>query len=103
MPDKHGPIPTTTRLRPGATRSIWMTAGAVPVYEELHGDVRADVCVIGAGFAGLSVGYVLAKAGRGVVIIDSGAVASGQSGMTTAHLTAALDDRYFNLERQHGR
>jgi hypothetical protein len=31
-----------------------------------------DVCVIGAGFAGLSTAHLLAKAGRSVVVVDKG-------------------------------
>jgi len=68
----------------------------------LKGDVRADVCVIGAGIAGLSVAYLLAKAGRRVTILDQGGVRSGETGRTTAHLTSALDSGYARLERLHG-
>lgn len=70
--------------------------------ERLRGEVRTEICVIGAGIAGLSVAYLLAKAGRRVVVLEQGAVASGESGRTTAHLTCALDAGYAALERLHG-
>src|SRR5213078_1387763 len=62
----------------------------------------ADVVIVGAGIAGLSCGYLLMKAGTNVVIIDDGAVAGGMTTVTTAHLTNAIDDRYFQIERMHG-
>jgi glycine/D-amino acid oxidase-like deaminating enzyme/nitrite reductase/ring-hydroxylating ferredoxin subunit len=60
------------------------------------------VCVVGAGIAGLSVGYMLAREGRSVVILDDGLVGGGETGRTTAHLSNAMDDRFYNLERLHG-
>ncbi|MET0594447.1 MAG: FAD-dependent oxidoreductase [Polyangiaceae bacterium] len=68
----------------------------------LDHDVTADVCVVGAGMAGLSVGYNLARFGRRVVVIDAADVGSGQTAQTTAHLASALDDRFFELEHVHG-
>src|SRR5207253_9220003 len=59
-------------------------------------------CVVGAGIAGLTTAYLLADEGRSVVVLDDGAIASGETSRTTAHLVTALDDRYFELERLHG-
>ena len=86
----------------GQTTSVWMATGDVPAGEPLAGDATADVCVVGAGIAGLSVGYLLAREGRKVVVIDDGPVAGGETARTTAHLVNALDDRYSELERLHG-
>ncbi|HEX8560254.1 MAG TPA: FAD-dependent oxidoreductase [Pyrinomonadaceae bacterium] len=86
----------------GRTTSVWMRTGDVPAYEPLAGDAAADVCVVGAGIAGLTVGYLLAREGRKVVLIDDGPVAGGETSRTTAHLVNALDDRYYELERMHG-
>lgn len=64
--------------------------------------MRADVCVIGAGIAGLSTAYMLAKAGKKVIVVDDGPIGGGESGRTTAHLTNAMDDRIYVLEHIHG-
>ncbi len=64
--------------------------------------IRADVCIVGAGIAGLSIAYMLTKAGKSVVILDDGLLAGGMTAVTTAHLSNALDDRYFEIERLHG-
>ncbi|HEX6321480.1 MAG TPA: FAD-dependent oxidoreductase [Burkholderiales bacterium] len=62
-----------------------------------------QVCIVGAGIAGMSTAYLLAKAGRSVAVIDDGPIAGGMTQMTSAHLTNAIDDRYYELERLHGR
>jgi glycine/D-amino acid oxidase-like deaminating enzyme/nitrite reductase/ring-hydroxylating ferredoxin subunit len=41
------------------------------------------------------------KSGKKVAVIEDGYIASGETGRTTAHITHALDDRYYNLERNH--
>ena len=37
-----------------------------------------------------------------MVVLDDGPIVSGETERTTAHLTAVLDERYFDLERLHG-
>ena len=61
-----------------------------------------DVCIVGAGIAGLTTAYLLGRDGKSVVVLDDGPIASGESQRTTAHLVTALDERYFELERLHG-
>jgi len=85
-----------------ATTSVWAATAKLPSYSPLTHDTAADVCVIGAGIAGLTTAYLLTEVGKTVVVLDDGAVGSGQTGMTTAHLVNALDDRFFELERYHG-
>ena len=70
--------------------------------ERLTKDLSIEVCVIGAGIAGLTTAYLLLKEGRKVVVLESATVGSGQTGRTTAHFVTALDDRYFILEKYHG-
>lgn len=57
----------------------------------------ADLVIIGAGMAGLSVAYEALLQGRQVTILDRGSVASGMTARTTAHLASALDDRYYKF------
>jgi len=82
--------------------SAWMATASVPETPMLTGDERADVCVIGAGIAGMTTAYLLAREGKSVVVLDDGPIAGGQTRRTTAHLSNALDDRYYELERIHG-
>src|SRR3954449_12174703 len=86
----------------GQTTSVWMATAAVPQQAALGENTAADVCVVGAGIAGMTTAYLLAREGKSVVVLDDGPIAGGQTQRTTAHLSNALDDRYFEIERLHG-
>ncbi|MGQ0643321.1 MAG: NAD(P)/FAD-dependent oxidoreductase, partial [Gemmatimonadaceae bacterium] len=81
--------------------SLWSALAEPRSYEPLRQDAVADVCVIGAGIAGLSVAYRLAQEGNKVLVLDDGRLAAGMTSRTTAHLVTAVDDRYFNLAELH--
>jgi monoamine oxidase len=74
--------------------SIWMATADTPLPPRLQDNVRTDVCIIGAGIAGLTTAYLLSLEGRSVVVLDDGPIGGGMTGRTTAHLTNAFDDRY---------
>src|SRR5919112_1753352 len=86
----------------GRTTSIWMETATMPAGTRLNTDVSADVCIVGAGIAGLTTAYLLTKEGKRVVVLDDGPVAGGETCRTTAHLSNALDDRFYELEEMHG-
>jgi glycine/D-amino acid oxidase-like deaminating enzyme/nitrite reductase/ring-hydroxylating ferredoxin subunit len=87
----------------GATRSIWM-AEHVPSFDaEIADDAEPQVCVIGAGIAGLSVALALARDGVDVLVLERGPIGGGQSARTSAHLASALDDYFHVLEKRFGK
>ena len=86
----------------GHTQSLWMETADVPRYRALMEDVTVDVCVVGAGIAGLMTAYFLTREGRKVIVIDDGLIAGGETGRTTAHLSNAFDDRYVEVAKMHG-
>src|SRR6185436_6339141 len=73
-----------------------------PDEQPLNKDTTADVVVIGAGIAGLTTAYLLAQEGASVVVLEDGPIGGGMTSRTTAHLTNALDDRFYELERLFG-
>jgi glycine/D-amino acid oxidase-like deaminating enzyme/nitrite reductase/ring-hydroxylating ferredoxin subunit len=83
-------------------QSIWAATATVPDFPPLASDLRVDVCVIGAGIAGLTTAYLLTLAGKSVAVIDDGPIGGGMTQMTTGHVTNMLDDRYFELEKLYG-
>jgi glycine/D-amino acid oxidase-like deaminating enzyme/nitrite reductase/ring-hydroxylating ferredoxin subunit len=85
----------------GHTTSLWMET-RLPPFPSLEKNLSADVCIVGAGITGLTCAYTLAKQGKSVVVVDKGPIAGGQTARTTAHLSWALDDRYFTLESYFG-
>jgi len=85
-----------------ASTSIWMATANTPSQSRLRESIRTDVCIVGAGIAGLSTAYLLGREGRSVVVLDDGLIGGGMTGRTTAHLTNAYDDRYVEIEKVHG-
>ena len=90
------------RTDSGSTTSVWMTTTAENTFPPLDQNQETDVCIIGAGIAGLTTAYLLAREGRSLVVLDDGPAGRGETSRTTAHLSNALDDRYSELERIHG-
>lgn len=87
----------------GNTLSVWLGEFTPPSFEALDQDLDVDVCVVGAGIAGLSVAYGAVCSGRSVVVIEDDAmIGAGETSRTTAHLTYAFDDSYLVVERLHG-
>jgi glycine/D-amino acid oxidase-like deaminating enzyme/nitrite reductase/ring-hydroxylating ferredoxin subunit len=86
----------------GEAISIWMATTEVPAQSSLAENTHADVCVIGAGIAGMTTAYLLVREGKSVVVLDDGRIGGGMTERTTAHLSNAIDDRYFEIERLHG-
>ena len=86
----------------GRTTSVWMATANMPRFAALAADAKADVAVVGGGISGLTTAYMLAKAGKHVVVLDDNALGGGETGRTTGHLSSALDDRYQFLEKAHG-
>jgi len=92
--------------RPTVTehRSPWQPAGLVQSLgaHTLEEDITVEVCVIGAGMAGLLCALELAERGRSVMIVERAHAGAGDTSATTAHLSAVLDRRYFELASMHG-
>ena len=97
-----GNPPVDDTITSGENLSVWFdTMKQTISYETLNSAIDTDILVIGGGISGLSTAYSLAKEGRKVVLLEDGYIGSGESGRTTAHLSCALDDRYFELEKIH--
>jgi glycine/D-amino acid oxidase-like deaminating enzyme/nitrite reductase/ring-hydroxylating ferredoxin subunit len=86
----------------GGATPLWLGATARPEFAPLTRDLTTDICVVGGGIAGLTTAYLLAEAGRSVVLVEDGRIAGGESGRTTAHLSSALDDGFRRLEKVRG-
>jgi len=72
----------TANDTPGEFPKSWYAASASAPdrFEQAVGDINCDVCVIGAGFTGLSAALHLAEGGFDVVLLDAHRVGFGASG-----------------------
>lgn len=82
------------------THSIW-EGFALPNFKKITENKKTEVCVVGAGIAGVMMSYQLAKRGFKVLLVDAFTIGSGQSGRTTAHLSHQLEEEFQNLLKMH--
>ncbi len=78
--------------RKGEYPESWYAATVTPLerFSPLRGQVKADVCIVGAGYTGLSAALHLAEAGRDVVLLDAQRVGFGASGRNGGQLGSGL-------------
>ena len=84
----------------GITRSIW--SDTQPRSYDTRPGPETDVCVVGAGIAGLTTAYELARRGIRVAVLDDGPLGGGETGRTSAHLASAVDEHFTELESKFG-
>lgn len=89
-------------IHQGESVSSWMDTEEMPTFGSLVKDIDVDVCIVGGGVAGLTIAYLLLQTGKSVCVLEGFEIGSGQTGRSTAQLTTALDEKYFQLEKYHG-
>src|SRR5437764_134567 len=101
LADWHVPRFMMRTMKPtsGTTTSVWMATANVPSQKMSGEDTSANVVIVGAGIAGLTTAYLLARSGKAVIVLDDGPIGRGMTARTTAHRTCALDDRFYELTR----
>jgi glycine/D-amino acid oxidase-like deaminating enzyme len=83
--------------------SIWCATAAPPVSPALEQNARADVCVVGAGIAGLTTAYLLAREGKSVVVLEKDKIGGGETSHTSALLSNVMDAGYRRIESLRGK
>lgn len=91
--------------RAGQYPASWYAAtrDPAPDHPPLTGEVRADVCVVGGGYTGLSAALHLARAGRRVVLLEAHRVGFGASGRNGGQVGSGQRLEVAELERMAGR
>ncbi len=95
----------TTNDRPGIHAPSWYaaTANGARDYPALEGEMRCDVCVIGAGYSGLSAAIQLRKSGLSVVLLEANRVGWGASGRNGGQVGSGQRVGQRELEEMVGR
>ena len=83
-------------------QSIWSESCEFRKREVLDEDIKTDTIIIGAGMAGILIGYMLKQNGIDVILIDAAEMASGNTKNTTAQITSQHDLIYDKLISEFG-
>ena len=75
----------------------------MPRSARLERNEDADVVVVGGGITGMTAAYLLARAGKSVILLERERWAQIDTGHTSAHLTMVTDDRLTDLVARFGR
>jgi glycine/D-amino acid oxidase-like deaminating enzyme len=76
--------------------TLWYaTAPDAPTMTALKGAAKADVCVVGSGYSGLTTALELARAGVSVVVLEREEIGFGGSGRNAGHCTPTFT--HFSL------
>ncbi|ERK17849.1 oxidoreductase [Pantoea sp. AS-PWVM4] len=76
--------------------SLWFaTAAPAPDLPSLQGEHRADVCIVGGGYTGLTTALTLAKQGVKVMLLEAQQAGFGGSGRNAGHCTPTFT--HFSL------
>jgi gamma-glutamylputrescine oxidase len=78
------------------------TANPVPNRPALQGEINADICIIGAGYTGLSTGLFLAERGLKVVVLEAAKVGFGATGRNGGQIVNSFSRDIDAIERQVG-
>ncbi|KIC35386.1 oxidoreductase [Leisingera sp. ANG-M7] len=90
--------------RKGEYPDSWYAATTAPLerFPALDGDAKADVCIVGGGYTGLSAALHLAEAGVSVVLLEAQRVGFGASGRNGGQLGSGQRMEQDGLEKLVG-
>ena len=99
-------MPIETFAASGATKHTTSyyaaSANPAPVRPPLKGDQTVDVCVVGAGYSGLSTALHLAEKGYKVAIIEGAQVGWGASGRNGGQIVNGLNASLQTIKKRYG-
>ena len=96
------PHSTTSSGHPHAPSYYAASANPAPERPPLQGAVSTDVCVIGAGYTGLSAALHLAEAGFKVVVLEANKVGWGASGRNGGQIVHSYSRDVDVIEAKYG-
>ncbi|WP_299205533.1 FAD-binding oxidoreductase [uncultured Amphritea sp.] len=79
------------------------SANASPEYPALTGEHQADICIIGAGYTGLSAALHLAEKGYSVTLLESETIGWGASGRNGGQVCPGHNMGHAELIKKVGR
>ena len=80
----------------------WSVNAAAPPRPALDCDVETDICVIGAGYSGLSAGLHLAEKGYKVVMLEEARIGWGASGRNGGQIVNGFSRDLDSIKKSYG-
>lgn len=81
-------------------KSLWEKLSKKPIFNQLKGDTKTDVLIIGGGITGVLCAYMLENAGISYILVEASEIGSGTTKNTTAKITSQHGLIYNKLERE---
>lgn len=78
------------------------SAHPAPPRPPLEGEARAEVCIVGGGYTGLSAGLELAERGHDVLLLEAARIGWGASGRNGGQIVNGLNAGLERIERRYG-
>ena len=69
-------------------KSLWEKLSKKPIFNQLKGDTKTDVLIIGGGITGVLCAYMLENAGISYILVEASEIGSGTTKNTTAKITS---------------
>ncbi|MBI2773473.1 MAG: FAD-binding oxidoreductase, partial [Chloroflexi bacterium] len=82
--------------------SLWLDGPKRARRAPLEGDATADVAIVGAGIAGLSAAYALAREGARPIVLERDEIAGAASGRNAGFILAGVAENYVAACRRYG-
>lgn len=79
------------------------SANPSPMRPPLQGSHEFDICIVGAGYSGLSAGLSLAEKGHKVAIVEGAQVGWGASGRNGGQIVNGLNASLQTIEKRYGK
>ena len=83
-------------------KSVWQK-NKNPQYKALKGNITADVLIIGGGIAGILCANALKEKNTNYVLLEGKRILSGNTGNTTAKITAGHGLIYHKILKKYGK
>ncbi|MDR0267095.1 FAD-dependent oxidoreductase [Paenibacillus sp.] len=97
------PSDSVSKSLPQFPESLWKATTEFPTFPRLNEDIQTDVAIVGAGIAGVTTAYLLARQGCKVALLDAGSILNGTTGHTTAKVSAQHGMIYDELLNHFGK
>ena len=82
--------------------SIWLKTAQKPHFDELNGNKKTDVLIIGGGIAGILCAYRLKNAGVDCILVEADEICGGITKNTTAKITLGHGLIYDKMIQRFG-